>query len=130
MPPWLRRFRNSQPEAEEGIRSPRQSEISDGSLKYTGNQGGNSAAPTYQEASGAPVEAQSPMGYSVSALTIMFLNINMMIGTGIFSTRESTIYLSENTIRLSSGPRLIASQASSILSGTGSIGLSLIYWTL
>jgi hypothetical protein len=64
------------------------SQISDGSLNYVGNKGGNDAKPTYQEASGAPVETDSPMGYSVSAFTIMFLNINMMIGTGIFSTRK------------------------------------------
>lgn len=64
------------------------SEISDGSLTYVGNQGGNNAPPTFQEASGAPVEGQSPMGYSVNAFTILFLNINMMIGTGIFSTRK------------------------------------------
>ncbi|CZR62138.1 related to high affinity methionine permease [Phialocephala subalpina] len=82
------------------------SEISDGSIKYVGNQGGNNAPPTFQEASGAPVESESPMGYSVNAFTILFLNINMMIGTGIFST------------------------PSAILSGTGSIGLSFIYWTL
>ncbi|RDW73477.1 hypothetical protein BP6252_07384 [Coleophoma cylindrospora] len=85
------------------------SEISDGSIKYVGNQGGNNAAPTYQEASGAPVEITSPMGYSVSSFTILFLNINMMIGTGIFSTPF---------------------EASAILSGTGSIGLSFIYWTI
>lgn len=64
------------------------SEISDGSIKYVGNQGGNNAPPTFQEASGAPVESESPMGYSVNSFTILFLNINMMIGTGIFSTRK------------------------------------------
>lgn len=96
MPSWRENFRNRQAEAKEVISSSRESQISDGSLKYTGNQGGNNAAPTYQEASGAPVEAKSPMGYSVSALTIMFLNINMMIGTGIFSTRESSTFFSRN----------------------------------
>lgn len=64
------------------------SEISDGSLTYVGNQGGNNASATFQEASGAPVESKSPMGYSVNSFTILFLNINMMIGTGIFSTRK------------------------------------------
>lgn len=64
------------------------SQISDGSITYVGNKGGNGAGPTYQEASGAPVETDSPMGYSASAFTILFLNINMMIGTGIFSTRK------------------------------------------
>lgn len=62
--------------------------ISDGSIMYVGNQGGNDAPPTFQEASGAPVEGESPLGYSVSSFTIIFLNINMMIGTGIFSTRK------------------------------------------
>lgn len=63
------------------------SEISDGSLTYVGNQGGNNTSATFQEASGAPVERKSPLGYSVNSFTILFLNINMMIGTGIFSTR-------------------------------------------
>ena len=63
------------------------SQISDGSLTYVGLQGGNNAPETYQEASGAPVEKKSPLGYSVTSFTILFLNINMMIGTGIFSTR-------------------------------------------
>ncbi|KAE8449884.1 hypothetical protein EG329_007361 [Mollisiaceae sp. DMI_Dod_QoI] len=80
--------------------------ISDGSTTYVANQGGNDAPPTFQEASGAPVEGESPLGYSVSSFTILFLNINMMIGTGIFST------------------------PSAITSGTGSVGLSFIYWTL
>ncbi|KAL5321408.1 hypothetical protein ACEPPN_009366 [Leptodophora sp. 'Broadleaf-Isolate-01'] len=82
------------------------SEISDGSLTYVGNQGGNNTSATFQEASGAPVERKSPLGYSVNSFTILFLNINMMIGTGIFST------------------------PSAILTGTGSVGLSFIYWTL
>lgn len=86
---WRKALRSSQTDIIENNGPKPESQISDGSLEYTGNQGGNNAAPTYQEASGAPVEAESPMGYSVSALTIMFLNINMMIGTGIFSTRES-----------------------------------------
>lgn len=73
--------------ADNGVLDTR-SNISDGSLIYTGGKGGNSSAPTYQDASGAPVEAESPMGYSVSSFTILFLNINMMIGTGIFSTRK------------------------------------------
>ncbi|KAJ4394462.1 hypothetical protein N0V93_003680 [Gnomoniopsis smithogilvyi] len=99
MSSWRRPFRSSQIEAVEAVDSRPDSEISDGSLKYTGHRGGNNAAPTYQEASGAPVEAESPMGYSVSALTIMFLNINMMIGTGIFSTREFHGYIeTTNTV--------------------------------
>lgn len=59
-----------------------------GSLEYIAEQGGNGSLPTYQEASGAPVEAQSPLGYKVRWFTIIFLNIGQMIGTGVFSTRE------------------------------------------
>ncbi|KAF7556135.1 hypothetical protein G7Z17_g1671 [Cylindrodendrum hubeiense] len=81
-------------------------EYSDGSLKYVGERGGNDAPLTYQEASGAPVENDSPLGYSVGPVTIVLLNVTYMIGTGIYST------------------------PSAILSGTGSVGLSLIYWTL
>ncbi|KAJ5984598.1 amino acid transporter [Penicillium waksmanii] len=74
--------------------------------QYISERGGNNAPPTYQDASGAPVERQSPLGYSVGPVTITLLNITMMIGAGIYST------------------------PSSILSGTGSIGVSLIWWTL
>ncbi|WPB00904.1 uncharacterized protein RHO25_005524 [Cercospora beticola] len=76
-------------------------QVSDGDLKYIGEQGGNSSAVGYQEASGAPVETQSPLGYNVGPITIIFLNLSKMVGT-----------------------------AASILSGTGSVGLSLIMWTL
>lgn len=69
------------------------SEVSDGDLKYVGNKGGNYSNTSYQEASGAPVEVSSPLGYSVGAVTIIFLNINKMIGTGIFSTRKWATYL-------------------------------------
>ncbi|KAG8156440.1 hypothetical protein KVR01_013674 [Diaporthe batatas] len=82
------------------------SQISDGSITYVGEKGGNNAGATYQEASGAPVESQSPLGYAVGPVTILLLNISMMIGTGIYST------------------------PSAILSGTGSVGLSFIYWTI
>lgn len=63
-------------------------EISDGSLKYTLEKGGNDSLPSYQEASGAPVESHSPLGYSVGPVTIIFLNVSKMIGTGVYSTRE------------------------------------------
>ncbi|KAF7189196.1 High-affinity methionine permease [Pseudocercospora fuligena] len=79
-------------------------QVSDGDLKYVGQQGGNDAPVGYQETSGAPVEVQSPLGYSVGPVTIVFLNLSKMVGTGIFST------------------------PSSILRGTGSVGLSLIFW--
>ncbi|KAJ9130961.1 High-affinity methionine permease [Pleurostoma richardsiae] len=98
---WRRPF-SSRTAAESGDRG----EISDGSIKYVKEKGGNNAPPTYQEASGAPVEADSPLGYAVGPITITFMNISMMIGTGIYST------------------------PSSILSGTGSVGLSFIYWTI
>ncbi|OMP89119.1 High-affinity methionine permease [Diplodia seriata] len=74
------------------------------SLEYIAEQGGNGSLPTYQEASGAPVESYSPLGYEVKWYTIIFLNIGQMIGTGVFSTPAS------------------------ILNSTGSVGLSLIYW--
>lgn len=48
-------------------------EISDGSLKYVGAKGGNNSQTSYQEASGAPVEVESPLGYSVGSITIVFL---------------------------------------------------------
>jgi hypothetical protein len=84
---WRKPF--SRPDQDDAVTPDGRSEISDGSIKYIGNQGGKNAPTTIQEASGAPVEAKSPMGYSVNAFTILFLNINMMIGTGIFSTRKS-----------------------------------------
>lgn len=62
-----------------------------GSLAFVGEQGGNGSAPTFQEATGAPVEQESPLGYKVRWFTIIFLNIGQMIGTGVFSTRKHTI---------------------------------------
>ncbi|KAK3998132.1 amino acid permease-domain-containing protein [Cladorrhinum sp. PSN332] len=82
------------------------SEVTDGSLKYTLEKGGNDSQPSYQEASGAPVERNSPLGYTVGPVTIIFLNISKMIGTGVYST------------------------PSAVLRGTGSVGLSMIYWAL
>jgi amino acid transporter len=80
--------------------------IRDGDLAFTKVEGGNGAGQTYQEAAGAPVESDSPLGYNVGAVTIIFLNVNKMIGTGIFSTPGS------------------------ILRRTGSIGLALMYWVI
>ncbi|ORY64479.1 amino acid permease-domain-containing protein [Pseudomassariella vexata] len=101
---WRRPFSTSHStstvfEQEEG-------EISDGSIKYVFEKGGNDAPATCQEATGAPVENNSPLGYSVGPITIIFLNISKMVGTGIYST------------------------PSAILAGTGSIGLSMIYWAI
>ena len=59
-----------------------------GHEKFVGEQGGNDAPPTYQDAAGAPVESHSPLGYNVGFWTALFLNVCMLIGTGIFSTRE------------------------------------------
>lgn len=61
--------------------------IYDGELTYNRVKAANDSGATYQEASGAPVESSSPLGYEVGWATIIFLNINQMIGTGIFSTR-------------------------------------------
>ncbi|KAJ5153656.1 Amino acid/polyamine transporter I [Penicillium coprophilum] len=76
------------------------------SLKYTTEVGGNTSKATYQEASGAPVEVNSPLGYSVGWITVVFLNLSKMIGTGVFST------------------------PSTVLKGAGSVGLALIYWVI
>ena len=60
----------------------------DGDLKFEVARGGNNSLPSYQEVSGAPVETLSPLGYSVGPVTVVFLNISQMIGTGVYSTRE------------------------------------------
>ena len=61
---------------------------SDGDLKYTIEEAGNDSKPSYQEASGAPVEGISPLGTHVGTFSVIFLNIGKMIGTGVFSTRR------------------------------------------
>ncbi|KAK4554628.1 hypothetical protein LTR86_008130 [Recurvomyces mirabilis] len=96
-------------------------EIKDGQLRYVGAKAANESPVSYQEASGAPVEATSPLGLNVGSFTIVFLNISKMIGTGIFSTRTKS-----HPHRIAR--KLTAIQASSIFNGTGSVGLSLIYW--
>ncbi|TVY29172.1 High-affinity methionine permease [Lachnellula hyalina] len=78
----------------------------DGSLEFVHEVGGNDSKPSYQEASGAPVENISPLGTHVGWLTTIFLNIGQMIGTGVFSTPGS------------------------ILKGVGSVGLSMIFWAI
>lgn len=62
--------------------------VVEGSLEFVQEKGGNDAPPAYQEASGAPVERKSPLGYNVKWLTAAMLNIGMIIGTGVFSTRK------------------------------------------
>ena len=96
---WRRPFRSSRggPEPEEDddaaaaaagpLDRVDSAEVTDGSLKYTREKGGNDSQPSYQEASGAPVESRSPLGYSVGPVTIIFLNVSKMIGTGVYSTR-------------------------------------------
>lgn len=74
----------------EDERSEETSIIDDGSLHYTAEGGANSSKLTYQEASGAPIEANSPLGYSVGFITVVFLNLGKMIGSGVFSTRTFT----------------------------------------
>lgn len=61
--------------------------VYDGDLAFTRVKGGNDSGVAYQEAVGAPVENASPLGYNVGWATIIFLNVNQMVGTGIFSTR-------------------------------------------
>lgn len=64
----------------------------DGKLQFVGEKGGNGAQETYQDVSGAPVETVNPLGYSVGWWSAFFLNVTMLIGTGIFSFRESRTY--------------------------------------
>ena len=71
-----------------GIEAASKAVLTEGSLEFTAAQGGNGTLPSYQEASGAPVETKSPLGYFVGPVTVVFLNISMMVGTGIYSTRE------------------------------------------
>lgn len=90
---WRRPFRSSeepQPtEAEErGSTSDSDpSELVAGDTHYIAGKAANNKETSYQDASGAPVEESSPLGYHVGPMTILFLNISKMIGTGIFSTR-------------------------------------------
>ncbi|KAI5863700.1 amino acid transporter [Durotheca rogersii] len=92
--------------ADANVSSTDVSVLHDGNLAYTVEKAGNGSKPSYQEVTGAPVESRSPLGYHVGWLTVIFLNVNQMIGTGIFSTPGT------------------------ILNRTGSIGLALIYWTI
>ncbi|KAI5461703.1 amino acid permease-domain-containing protein [Mariannaea sp. PMI_226] len=109
---WRRPFSDRKGDAheaevqEQGRHDSNGDEFSDGSIYYVAGKAGNDSEVSYQDTIGAPVEVQSPLGYTVGPVTIIFLNISKMIGTGIFST------------------------PSNILAGTGSIGLSLIFWAL
>jgi hypothetical protein len=94
-----------------------------GALKFVVEQGGNGSQPSYQEVSGAPVEAKSSLGYAVGPLTIVFINIGKMIGTGVYSTRTC---LSRSSLAEFTDDNL----AATVLKGTGSVGTSLIFWAL
>ena len=78
--------------------------VTEGGLSYVLEKGENNSSPSYQETSGAPVESRSPLGYHVGPITIVFLNLSRMVGTGVYSTPAS------------------------VLTNTGSVGLSLMYW--
>lgn len=65
--------------------------VKDGDIAYKVAESANTSIATYQDARGAPVEKQSPLGYSVNTWVSLCLNINQMIGTGIFSTRKTLI---------------------------------------
>ena len=58
--------------------------IRKGDLDYVIEHGGNGSGPAWQEVSGAPVEISSPLGYDVGPITIIFLNLSKMIGTGVW----------------------------------------------
>lgn len=62
--------------------------IHDADLAFAKVKGGNGSGPAYQEAVGAPVETDSPLGYQVGWASIIFLNVNQVIGTGILSTHK------------------------------------------
>lgn len=83
MPSWRRPFR----ERQQSDAADDQSELTDGTMHYVAEKAGNDSGTTYQEATGAPVEINSPLGYDVGPVTIICLNVSMMIGTGIYSTR-------------------------------------------
>lgn len=87
---WRRPFSRRTPESNTEETSGHESDVTDGSLHYVVEKGGNDSGPSYQEATGAPVETSSPLGYGVGPITIIFLNISKMIGTGVYSTRMFT----------------------------------------
>ncbi|KAF5326766.1 hypothetical protein D9619_004475 [Psilocybe cf. subviscida] len=64
---------------------------------------------SYEDAAvtqGAPTEKISPLGYHVDWISVIFLNVSKMVGTGVFTTPGS------------------------ILKGVGSVGLSFIFWVI
>lgn len=91
--------------------------------QYISETGGNNAPPTYQDASGAPIENKSPLGYSVGPVTITLLNITMMIGAGIYSTREcdtTNVYPTKSTANMEKHRLSCLARAQSVsVSSTG-----------
>lgn len=67
--------------------------VSDGHNNFIEEKAGNGSGPSYQDASGAPVERSSPLGYAAGGITVAFINFSMMVGTGVYSTREIIPYL-------------------------------------
>lgn len=96
---WRRPFSGGEAEAATVLEGQRE-EIADGSTHYIAEKGGNNAQATYQDATGAPVENNSPLGYSVGPVTITLLNITMMIGAGIYSTRRLSMSCCGNNANL------------------------------
>ena len=100
--PWKRR--TASPPTYDQSNQNEPTFLTEGNLSYALEKGANNSNPSYQEASGAPVEAYSTLGYNVGPITIIFLNLSKMVGTGVYSTPAS------------------------VLTNTGSVGLSLMYW--
>lgn len=84
---WRQPF-SKRPSGDGNVTGGQVEHVSTTAGQYISERGGNNAPPTYQDASGAPIESQSPLGYSVGPVTITLLNITMMIGAGIYSTRS------------------------------------------
>lgn len=91
---WRRSFKNDSVRTTEQPIDGDLSDLVNHSIQYVAGKAENSTEVSYQDASGAPIEEKSPLGYAVGPITIVFLNVSKMIGTGIFSTRE----FHENTI--------------------------------
>jgi hypothetical protein len=53
-------------------------DVSDGSLQFVAEKAGNDSGVSYQEASGAPVETHSPLGYNAGPVFIIFLNVGKL----------------------------------------------------
>ena len=100
--PWRRR--RAEPPTYDQANDSATALVTEGGLSYVLEKGENNSSPSYQETSGAPVESRSPLGYHVGPITIIFLNLSKMVGTGVYSTPAS------------------------VLTNTGSVGLSLLYW--